>query len=55
MNYQCPVIILTDLQLSLGKQTVDPFDYSKVEIRRGKLVDYDLSEETEDKCIFQTF
>ena len=26
-EYQCPVIILTDLQLSLGKQTVDPFDY----------------------------
>ena len=29
-EYQCPVIILTDLQLSLGKQTVDPLDYSKV-------------------------
>ena len=37
-EYQCPVIILSDLQLSLGKQTVDPLDYSKVEIRRGKLV-----------------
>ncbi|HHY74720.1 MAG TPA: 2-oxoacid:acceptor oxidoreductase subunit alpha [Bacillus bacterium] len=36
-EYQCPVILLTDLQLSLGKQTVEPLDYSKVEIRRGKL------------------
>ena len=25
-EYQCPVIILTDLQLSLGKQTVEPLD-----------------------------
>ena len=36
---QLPVILLTDLQLSLGKQTVEPFDYSKVEIRRGKIVE----------------
>ncbi|KEF39956.1 2-oxoacid:acceptor oxidoreductase, alpha subunit [Schinkia azotoformans MEV2011] len=36
-EYQCPVILLTDLQLSLGKQTVEPLDFSKVEIRRGKL------------------
>ena len=35
---QVPVIVLTDLQLALGKQSVAPFDYSKVEIRRGKLV-----------------
>src|SRR5690606_6730597 len=37
-EYQCPVIILTDLQLSLGKQTVEPLDYNKVEIRRGKFL-----------------
>lgn len=37
-EYQCPVIILTDLQLSLGKQTVDPLDYDKIEIRRGKFL-----------------
>lgn len=36
-EYQCPVIMLTDLQLSLGKQTVEPLDFGKVEIRRGKL------------------
>ncbi|WP_078554559.1 2-oxoacid:acceptor oxidoreductase subunit alpha [Bacillus alkalicellulosilyticus] len=36
-EYQCPVILVTDLALSLGKQTVEPLDYNKVEIRRGKL------------------
>ncbi|KIL44960.1 2-oxoacid:acceptor oxidoreductase subunit alpha [Jeotgalibacillus soli] len=37
-EYQCPVIILSDLQLSLGKQTVEPLDHSKINIKRGKLV-----------------
>ncbi|WP_142354474.1 2-oxoacid:acceptor oxidoreductase subunit alpha [Bacillus sp. AFS031507] len=41
-EYQCPVIILSDLQLSLGKQTVEPLNYDKVEIRRGKLVTEDI-------------
>jgi 2-oxoglutarate ferredoxin oxidoreductase subunit alpha len=36
-EYQCPVIILSDLALSLGKQTVEPLDHSRIEIRRGKL------------------
>ncbi|WP_017753834.1 2-oxoacid:acceptor oxidoreductase subunit alpha [Calidifontibacillus oryziterrae] len=36
-EFQCPVILLTDLQISLGKQTVEPLDYSSIEIRRGKL------------------
>ena len=44
-EYQVPVIILSDLQLSLGKQTVQPLDISKVEIRRGKLVQGDLGEQ----------
>lgn len=43
-EYQCPVIVLSDLQLSLGKQTVEPLDYSKVEIRRGKLVTEEIPE-----------
>ena len=38
-EYQCPVIILTDLQLSLGKQTVEPLKYDKVKIRRGNLIE----------------
>jgi len=43
-EYQCPVIVLSDLQLSLGKQTVEPLDFSKIEIRRGKLVTEELPE-----------
>ncbi|PLT46120.1 2-oxoacid:acceptor oxidoreductase subunit alpha [Paenibacillus sp. FSL W8-1187] len=36
-EYQVPVIIMTDLQLSLGKQSCEPLDYDRIEIRRGKL------------------
>jgi 2-oxoglutarate/2-oxoacid ferredoxin oxidoreductase subunit alpha len=55
-EYQCPVIILSDLQLSLGKQTVEPLDYSKVEIRRGKLVNDEAQlEELEPKKYFKRF
>jgi 2-oxoglutarate/2-oxoacid ferredoxin oxidoreductase subunit alpha len=41
-EFQCPVIVLSDLQLSLGKQTVQPLDHNKIEIRRGKLQSGDL-------------
>jgi len=41
-EYQCPVIVLSDLQLSLGKQTVEPLEYDKIEIRRGKLATEEL-------------
>jgi 2-oxoglutarate/2-oxoacid ferredoxin oxidoreductase subunit alpha len=41
-EYQCPVIVLSDLQLSLGKQTVEPLELDQVEIRRGKLLTGDL-------------
>jgi 2-oxoglutarate/2-oxoacid ferredoxin oxidoreductase subunit alpha len=55
-EYQCPVIILSDLQLSLGKQTVEPLDYSKVEIRRGKLIDDESQlEEMEPKKYFKRY
>ncbi|AMA73502.1 MULTISPECIES: 2-oxoacid:acceptor oxidoreductase subunit alpha [Aneurinibacillus] len=37
-EYQVPVIVLSDLQLSLGKQTVEPLDLNRVEIRRGKFL-----------------
>lgn len=53
-EYQCPVIVLSDLQLSLGKQTVQPLDYGKVEIRRGKLVDFEI-EESETKSYFKRY
>ncbi|MFJ5770048.1 2-oxoacid:acceptor oxidoreductase subunit alpha [Psychrobacillus sp. NPDC093180] len=52
---QIPVIILSDLQLSLGKQTVDPFDYSKIEIRRGNLINTDEIPEAEDKSYFKRY
>ena len=50
---QVPVIVLTDLQLALGKQSVTPFDYSKVEIRRGKMVTPE--EDAESKEYFKRF
>ena len=53
-EYQVPVIILSDLQLSLGKQTVEPLDYSRVEIRRGKLMTEELPELT-DKRYFKRY
>lgn len=51
---QLPVILMTDLQLSLGKQSVEPFDYSKIEIRRGKIVTDEL-EEAADKAYFKRY
>lgn len=39
---QLPVIVLEDLQLAMGKQTVEPLDYSQIEIRRGKLLRNEL-------------
>ncbi|WNQ13804.1 2-oxoacid:acceptor oxidoreductase subunit alpha [Paenibacillus aurantius] len=37
-KYQCPVIIVTDLQLSLGKQSAEQLDFNRVVIDRGQLV-----------------
>lgn len=53
-EYQCPVIVLSDLQLSLGKQTVEPLEFNKVEIRRGKLVTEELPE-IENKGYFKRY
>ncbi|WP_018130732.1 2-oxoacid:acceptor oxidoreductase subunit alpha [Effusibacillus pohliae] len=36
-KYQTPVILITDLALSLAKQTVEPLDYDRITINRGKL------------------
>lgn len=36
--YQCPVILITDLQLSLGKQSAEPLDYNRIVINRGNIV-----------------
>lgn len=53
-EYQVPVIFLTDLQLSLGKQTVEPLEYDKIEIRRGKLQAGEL-QEVENKEYFKRY
>ncbi|AYC29309.1 2-oxoacid:acceptor oxidoreductase subunit alpha [Paenisporosarcina cavernae] len=52
---QLPVIILSDLQLSLGKQSVEPFDYAKVVIRRGNLIAESDVTEQEDKAYFKRY
>lgn len=36
-KYQCPVIVMTDLALSMADQSVDPFDYDRIEIDRGRI------------------
>jgi len=54
-EYQVPVIFLTDLQLSLGKQTVEPLEFDKINIRRGKLeLDPELPE-SPNKDYFKRF
>ncbi|MFD0671658.1 2-oxoacid:acceptor oxidoreductase subunit alpha [Cohnella sp. GCM10027633] len=53
-EYQVPVIIATDLQLSLGKQTCETLDYDKIEIKRGKLLSGDLPA-TEDNKLFKRY
>lgn len=53
-EYQLPVILITDLQLSLGKQTVNPLDLNKVEIRRGKLT-FDDQPERENGAYFKRY
>ncbi|PTK62152.1 2-oxoacid:acceptor oxidoreductase subunit alpha [Staphylococcus haemolyticus] len=54
-EYQCPVIVLSDLQLSLGKQTVERLDYNKIQIRRGELLQSDIEREEDDKQYFRRY
>lgn len=54
-EYQCPVIILSDLQLSLGKQTVKQLDYSKIEIKRGATITEDIERDPDDKNYFKRY
>lgn len=53
--YQCPVIILSDLQLSLGKQTVEQLDYNAIDIQRGELIQSDIEREEGDKSYFHRY
>lgn len=53
-RYQCPVIILTDLQLSLGKQSSEELDYNKIVIDRGKIVT-EPEEELVDGALYKRY
>lgn len=54
-EYQCPVILLSDLQLSLGKQTVKALDYNKIDIRRGEIIQSDIERAEDDKAYFKRY
>ncbi|MEX2462304.1 MAG: 2-oxoacid:acceptor oxidoreductase subunit alpha [Paenibacillaceae bacterium] len=51
--YQCPVILMTDLQLSLGKQSAEGLDYNKIVINRGNIVAN--PEEQEPNTLFKRY
>jgi 2-oxoglutarate ferredoxin oxidoreductase subunit alpha len=53
-KYQCPVILLTDLQLSLGKQSSELLDYNKIQIDRGRLIQSELPP-TEENKLFKRY
>lgn len=48
-QYQIPVIVATDLQLSLGKQSCEMLDYNAIKINRGKLVEGELPQLEENR------
>ncbi|TID01066.1 2-oxoacid:acceptor oxidoreductase subunit alpha [Staphylococcus epidermidis] len=54
-EYQCPVILLSDLQLSLGKQTVKTLDYNKIDIRLGEIIQSDIERAEDDKAYFKRY
>ena len=38
-QYQCPVFLVSDLNLSLSRQTIDPLDVHRIPINRGKVAE----------------
>ena len=42
-QYQCPVVLMSDLNLSLSPQTIPAIPYHQVKIHRGKLLDKSTS------------
>ena len=54
-EYQCPVIVLSDLQLSLGKQTVKQLDYNRIQIKRGELIQSDIERDEDDRSYFKRY
>lgn len=54
-KYQCPVFLVTDLSLSLNKQTVEELDLSKVTIDRGELLTDEEIEQRAEKDGFRRY
>ncbi len=54
-KYQCPVILITDLALSLASQSVKPFDYDAVTIDRGRLATAEELAQTEQGQMFKRY
>ena len=52
-QYQVPVILATDLQLSLGKQSCEALDYNLIQIERGNLLAE--VEPSEDGSLFKRY
>ena len=52
--YQCPVILLSDLTLSLSPQTIECLDFSKISIDRGNLL-LEVPEEEQKQTRFERF
>lgn len=48
-KFQCPVILVTDLQLSLGKQTAESLEQNKIAIDRGALLTGELPPLTDNQ------
>jgi 2-oxoglutarate ferredoxin oxidoreductase subunit alpha len=51
-THQCPVIVAMDLTLGMGKGTVEGLDWSRVQIRRGKILS---EEELRERGGFERF
>ena len=54
-QYQCPVIVLTDLSLGMGKQTVEPLEYDRISIDRGKYLGDQELPALEDNQMFKRY
>jgi 2-oxoglutarate ferredoxin oxidoreductase subunit alpha len=54
-HYQLPVILITDLALSLAKQSVEPLEYDRVQINRGKLVAQEQLAAVEEGKLFKRY
>ncbi|GAX89893.1 2-oxoacid:acceptor oxidoreductase subunit alpha [Effusibacillus lacus] len=54
-KYQLPVLLITDLALSLAKQTVEPLEYDRIVIDRGNLATPEQLAAVEDGKLFKRY